>query len=160
MKKLLSLVLAFTLCLSLVPASFASEPQVNQPPTEMVWDGPSLDPGIAPYSTSAVYWYQANTINNGMATNFFHYRLDEDFQYAKIWIQNDSGASIHVWSSYNGKDFGESHLVKDGRTTTIYVSGNGNTGDFYFNARTDNGVALDGLITILTGTKLGVNYPW
>lgn len=165
MKKAITFVLAIALCFSLIPASFASEDSVNPPPTSSVWDGPSLDPGIEPYADS-VYWYQNDTIWNGKSTNTFSFRLDEDFQYAKIWIQNNSGDPITLCNSYNGKDL-ENPITIPAKSNrpgenekTIFVAGNGNTGDFYCNIHTQNGKTLDGLISIKTGTKTGVDYPW
>lgn len=175
MKKKLSFVLACAMCLSLASSALAAEAPVNQLPaatpgieseapinelpTNRAWDGPSLDPGIEPFA-NATYWYQNDTIWNGKSTNTFYFRLDEDFQYAKIWVQNNSGGPVTLSTEYNGKDFGSSYTIQDGKSKTIFVMANGNTGAFYANVNADNGDTLDGLISIKTGTKTGVGYPW
>jgi len=176
MKKMLSLILACVMCLSLVFTALASEAPVNQlptasqafesealidqPPTSRAWDGPYLDPDIDLFA-NATYWYQNDTIWNGRSNNTFYFRLDEDFQYAKIWVQNNSDGPIVVSTSYNGKDFGNTYTIeKDKSCPPIYVAGNGNTGEFHVNVNADQGVILKGLISIRTGTKVGVGYPW
>lgn len=109
---------------------------------------------------NSTYWYQNDTINNGKPNNMFYYRLDEDFQYAKIWVKNTSAGSITVTNEYNGKEFGDTYTIAKGADQTIYVKGNGNTGAFYINVNSTKGHTLDGLITVRTGTKAGVGYPW
>lgn len=175
MKKILSLVLGFAMCFSLVSSALASEVPVNQLPaaspaleseapanqlpTNRAWDGPPLNPGVELFA-NATYWYQNDTIWNGRSTNTFYFRLDEDFQYAKIWVQNNSGGPVTLSTAYDGKDFGSSYTIANGATKTIFVMANGNTGAFYANVNAVNGHTLNGLISIKTGTKTGVDYPW
>ena len=164
------------MCFSLVSSVLASEAPVNQLPTasptleskapinqlptNRAWDGPSLNPDIAPFA-NATYWYQNDTIWIGRSTNTFYFRLDEDFQYAKIWVQNNSGGPITLSTAYKEKDFGSSYTIANGDTITIFVMANGNTGAFYTNVNADNSdTTLNGLISIMTGTKIGVGYPW
>lgn len=173
--KILSIILTIVMCLSLASLVFASEVPVNQLPTaspalesevlanqlptNRAWDGPSLDSDIELFA-NATYWYQNNSIWNGRSTNTFYFRLDEDFQYAKIWVKNNSGGPVTLSTAYNGKDFGDPYTIENGGDKTIFVMANGNTGAFYANVNADDGDTLNGLISIKTGTKIGVGYPW
>ena len=130
-----------------------------QPPTSMVWDGTCPYPDIDLFE-NASYWYQNDTIWNGRSTNSFNYRLDQEFQSAKIWVSNQSGGPITISSSYDGGEFGSGHTIENNDDKIIYIDARGNIGDFYLNINSDNGDILDGLISIKTGTKIGVGYPW
>ena len=153
MKKFFASLLALAMCLSLSCSAFASD---SQSPTNRAWDGPPL-PELY---ENATYWYQNDTIWNGKSTNSFHFRLDADFQYAKIWIDNQSGGPIIVATSYEGDEFGDSYTIQDGKSKTIYVKGNGNEGAYSVDVTADQGHTLDGTISLKSGTKSGVGYPW
>lgn len=109
---------------------------------------------------NATCWYQDDTIWNGKSTNSFYFRLDADFQYAKIWIENKSGGPIIVATSYEGNEFGDSHTIENGKSKIVYVNSNGNEGGYSVDITADKGHTLNGTISLKTGTKSGVGYPW
>lgn len=119
-------------------------------PTEsIVNDGAG---GDGPHTRANKWEYQMQPLDTSKSSELFSYELSQSYPYGKIWVQNDASKAITTTQAFLSPTtgiFGEvRHVAPNGGQIEVYVTSNGNYGEYYTSIAHSNGDKLAGYISI------------
>ncbi len=121
----------------------------TKPTESIVNDGAG---GDGPHTRANKWEYQNQPLNTSKPSELFSYELSQSYPYGKIWVQNNASKTITTTQSFLSPTtgiFGETRdIAPNGGQIEVYITSNGNYGEYYTSIAHTEGGKLAGYISI------------